>query len=68
MKKVTQSFFSRWTVIPAFENRVFIVKDEKDAGCPMLPIWAHEYDLLRTENNADGFQAMLVRFKNNEKQ
>lgn len=61
MVKVVKSFFDRWTVMSALHNRVFIVIDQKNANCPMLPISTDEYDRLRTANDAQGFQAMLAR-------
>jgi hypothetical protein len=63
MAKMIQSFFDRWTVVPVLESRVFIVKDQNDAACPMLPISTDEYDRLRTANDAQSFRAMLVNLK-----
>jgi hypothetical protein len=62
-----ESFFNRWKVIPVLQNRVFIVKDENDANYPGLPISASEYERLRTAKDAQGFQAILLEYKNTGK-
>lgn len=64
MTSATYSFFNRWVVIPVLQNRVFIVKDQNDAGYPMLPISPTECERLMAAKDAQGFQALLMEFKN----
>ncbi|MFZ0701314.1 MAG: hypothetical protein WA855_13755 [Candidatus Acidiferrales bacterium] len=67
MSRTADSFFSRWTVIPVLQNRLFIVRDENDADYPILPISPNEYERLRAATDAESFQAILLDFKNTER-